>query len=230
VRRRDTEAECPRGECLFSSCGGGLAGQLPLHPRVRCYRKGQVLFYEGDLPEMVYCVRRGRIKLYRSTACGEHQIVHLAGVGELLGLPAVISGLPYEFAAESIEETVACRVPAEAVRRHLTWRRDLMSFVMRQLSAELLRSYSRLSMLREPVRSRLARLLLDLTVEDAGPSNRKPRDPRVPLRKKELAEMVGAAPETVSRALHELLELGAIELTRHEVRIQNAHLLQELTA
>jgi CRP/FNR family cyclic AMP-dependent transcriptional regulator len=65
------------------------------------------------------------------------------------------------------------------------------------------------------VNGRVARLLLDLADESAGPRiTRK-------LTHHTIAQMIGSSRETVSRAMRELIDRGLIEVNRREITIRN---------
>src|SRR5215469_8764054 len=71
------------------------------------YPKGATLFVEGQSPRGVFILCNGRIKLSTSSADGKSLIVRIAEPGEVLGLPATVTGKPYELTAEVIEPAQA---------------------------------------------------------------------------------------------------------------------------
>ena len=74
--------------------------------RAKRYRRGEVLFYEGDTPADVYFLCRWLVKLVRR-ALGERQHILLVVSGpDMLGERAVIAGTPYAAAAQMMEDSL----------------------------------------------------------------------------------------------------------------------------
>ena len=60
------------------------------------YPKGATLFVEGRSPRGVFVPCSGRVKLSTSSADGRTLILRISESGDLLGLPATVTGRPYE--------------------------------------------------------------------------------------------------------------------------------------
>ena len=75
------------------------------------YPKGATLFVEGQSARGVFIICNGHVKLSTSAADGKTLILKIADPGEVLGLPATISGKPYEVSAEVLEPTQANLFP-----------------------------------------------------------------------------------------------------------------------
>jgi CRP/FNR family transcriptional regulator len=71
------------------------------------YPKGVTLFVEGQSPRGVFVLCSGRVKLSTSSADGRTLILRISESGDVLGLPATVTGKPYELTAEVIEPTQA---------------------------------------------------------------------------------------------------------------------------
>ncbi len=71
------------------------------------YPKGATLFVEGQAARGVFILCNGRVKLSTSSTDGKTLIVRIADPGEVLGLPATVTGKPYELTADVIEPTQA---------------------------------------------------------------------------------------------------------------------------
>ncbi|MEW6278065.1 MAG: Crp/Fnr family transcriptional regulator, partial [Candidatus Eremiobacterota bacterium] len=83
-----------------------------------CHR-GKILFRQGERSRGMYCVDSGRIKLYRTSADGDVQIVRLAGPGDVLGHRSLLTGSPMAATAEVLSEAVVCFVDGDTVLRAL---------------------------------------------------------------------------------------------------------------
>jgi CRP-like cAMP-binding protein len=73
------------------------------------------------------------------------------------------------------------------------------------------------------VNGRVAQLLLDLAEESGGPRITRR------LTHHTIAQMIGSSRETVSRAMRELVERGAIDVSRREITIKQPDALRSMT-
>ena len=80
------------------------------------FKVGEALYQAGDLPEHVYTVREGLIKLVQFLPNGEQRIVRLLKQGDATGMEALL-GEPYAHNAIVLQPVSACRIPVEVVER-----------------------------------------------------------------------------------------------------------------
>lgn len=71
--------------------------------------KGTTLFVEEQMPQEVFVIEEGIVKLYISAENSRDLVVHYAGPGEILGLVAATTGEPHRTNAEAL---CPCRVAA----------------------------------------------------------------------------------------------------------------------
>ena len=180
---------------------------------------GHQLFDEGAPPLAVHCIRTGRVKLLKSGPGGDEQIIRVLGAGEVIGYRAVLAGEPFAATAQTLEDTTVCTIPArvlvELIRRSPDFALEVLAKVARELriSEETLVSLSRKS-----IRQRLAAILLLLS--DARPAAPLPRRPgTVRLARRDLAQLIAASPESVSRALHRFAAERMVTCSRKEIRL-----------
>lgn len=163
------------------------------------YPKGATLFVEGQAPRGVFIVCNGRVKLSTSSADGRTLILRISYPGEVLGLPATVTGKPYELNADVIEPTQANFVA-----------RDVFLAFLRQHGAAALRVAEQLGEtyhsaiaemrnigLSHSASEKLARFLLELAAEADGSSGELRL--KLTLTHEEIAQMIGASRETVTR-------------------------------
>ena len=56
------------------------------------YKKGQLVYEEGHKSLGVFCIREGKIKVFKNTQEGKEHITRVVLPGEFLGLKALLSG------------------------------------------------------------------------------------------------------------------------------------------
>ncbi len=192
------------------------------------YPAGQVIFHQGQPPFGMFCLVSGAAKVYKSSPAGGRILLRILGPGEVIGYRGVLSDEPYAATAETIKPSGIRVIPREEVFEYLRASPDLCLSLLAKLARELRISEDQsLMMATEPVRHRIARLLLT-TVRVAGevptPGCLVPAE----YRRIEMAQMLGTAPETLSRALKLMARQKLIRTTRTEIRILDPARLAEL--
>lgn len=181
------------------------------------YQAGQVIFHQGQPPFALYCISSGSAKIYKTAASGGQVILRVLGTGELLGYRAVLVNEPYAASAEALTPTKACVITRERFLESLRASPDLCVRFLVKMAKELRISEDQLlNIASEPVRKRLARLLLLLLQGEGGPVRAGSRISS-PCRRTEMAQMIGATPETISRALRLMARQKLIRVTRSEI-------------
>ncbi|MGA8448617.1 MAG: cyclic nucleotide-binding domain-containing protein, partial [Candidatus Acidiferrales bacterium] len=99
---------CPhREDRLFCNLPAAAVQHLATITSAASYPKGATLFVEGQGARGVFILCAGRVKLWTTSVDGRTLIVRISEPGEVLGLPATVTGRPYELTAEVIEPTQA---------------------------------------------------------------------------------------------------------------------------
>ncbi|MCS6966173.1 MAG: Crp/Fnr family transcriptional regulator [Candidatus Kapabacteria bacterium] len=209
---------CPvRIHSVFDALHGGETEVLDESKGCYFYRRGEVIFHEGSYPAGVYCIHQGAVKLYRSDSMGNLVIVRLAKQGDLLGYRALLSNERYTATAEALEDTVLCFVPRATFFELLRQNSDLMAAVTELLARDLRTAESRLaSLAQKTVPQRLAEILLYLR-ELFGEDEHGVL--KTSMTRRELAELVGTAPETVIRLLSDFQRKRLIAVDHRHIRI-----------
>jgi len=210
----------------------GLAEQhlaiLDRQKAVYEYGRGEALFHEGHQATTAYCVHSGRVKLFKVGRKDEETVIRVLGPGDIIGYRAMLAEEPYAATAETIEPSTVCAISKETILALLQSSPELAIEMLARLSRELRTSEDQMiSLLQESVRQRTARVLLWLF--EQGKENQAEVAPApIPLRRKELAQMIGTTPETLSRTLRQFANRGLIELTRTSIQVLNLSPLKRL--
>ena len=182
--------------------------------------KGQVLFLQDTKPHGLYCIKKGKVKVFRRGTEGKEQIVRLANDADVVGYRALISDENYQCGAAALEETTLCYVPrhvlVEIMDRNLSIYKKMISL----LAGDLKQAESRISDLaQKPVRERVAETLIMLKtkygVEEDGYTL------NVNLSREEMANLVGTATESLIRILSDFRKEGLIEIDHKKIRISD---------
>ncbi len=106
---------------------------------VDTYRKGSLLFHQGQPADGVYVLRTGSARLLLAGVGGAE--FQTAGPGCLLGLPAAIRNDLHDFSAELLENSQVGFISREDLLAHLRQDRDLCFCMVQLLGAEVVAAY-----------------------------------------------------------------------------------------
>jgi len=194
------------------------------------YGSGQIIFYQGNACLGVYCIMEGMVALRKNDAGGNSVIVRLADAGQTLGYRAFFAGSRYEATAEAATDCVICFIDHAAVRRLLDQNPAIGERFLTRLARDLEDAeHARLDLQASSVRARLAHLLLVLKDRHGRADHGGSVVIDLPLSRQDVAAMIGARPETVSRAIKGLAEDGVARFAGREVVVPDLdRLLDEL--
>lgn len=229
----------PKNKIDCRTCASRLTGlfcalehpsliELNHHKVVNHYKKGQIIFYEGNEAIGLFCIFSGKIKLYKSTSDGRQQILRIAGPGDLLGYRALFAGEPYHATAEAMEDASICCIDQKSFFPVLNKNPDLALDLIKKLSREL-RAAEDLatSIAHKSVRERMAELLLILK-EAYGKKVGKNCVIDLRLTREEMAEMIGVTQETAIRLISDFKKEKLIEVKDREITLLNIPGLVEI--
>ena len=195
--------------------------------KTRSYRKGAMLFEQGQKPDGVYIVVDGRVKLSVNSPYGKTMVLGFFGPGTILELAAVILGRPHISTAETTQPTTAVFVPREQLIAEIKGQ-PLAAWHVTQLVCEhcyfLLTKMATVE-LSESAEQRMARCLLGLINNNASYRH---AHVELNLSQETIAQMVGLSRETVSRLLSRLRRKGVLDWTRSDFFIRDRRALEKL--
>lgn len=207
-------------------CGLSLTDResFSQNKRKNTYRKGQVIYYEGNYPQGLFCIYTGKVKISTIGIKGKEQIVKFKGSGEVLGYRALLNDEPYNATATAISDCEICHISKNSFLATLEKSKHLSLNTIRLLSNDLKESEQKLiSLSQKPVKERVAEALLLLKKHFGLEKDGKTIE--VKLTRREIGEIAGITTETTIRILSELSKEKIIKLEDKKISIMN---LQQL--
>jgi CRP/FNR family transcriptional regulator len=201
-----------------------LEGLEPEHEQIiggisheKKYPRGRVIFVEGEKADGFYIVESGQVKIYKTSFEGKEQILHLFGKGETFGEVAVFAGHEYPASAKAMTNARCRFIPRNdfiaMIQRNPTLAMNMMAIMalrLRRFAAMI----ENLSLKEAP--GRLCSYLLYLSERSGDTLLLEPE-----ASKSQLAALLGAVPETLSRILTRMERMDLIKRERTCIRILN---------
>jgi len=222
---------CPhREDRLFCNLSPPAVQRLAAITSAAAYPRGATLFVEGQSPRGVFILCSGRVKLSTSSADGKALILRISEPGEVLGLPATVTGKPYELTADVIEPTQANFIPRQELLVFLREHGEAALRVAQQLGETYHSAISEMRTigLSHSAAEKLARFLLDLSAEhDGGKGEVKLV---LTFTHEEIAQMIGASRETVTRLFSDFKKKQFLQIRGSTLIIKNKSGLESVVS
>lgn len=220
---------CPhREERLFCDLPLVAAQALAKITSSATYPKGATLFVQGQDSRGVFILCNGRVKLSTTTADGRSLIARVSRSGDVLGLPATVTGRPYELSAEVIEPTQANFISRSDFLQFLHDNSEAALRVAQQLAEFYQNAIGEMRTigLTHSAAEKLARFLLN-QLPAAG--DRKDQIKlTLTFTHEEIGQMLGASRETISRTFAELKRRKLIQVKGSSITIVSRDALEKL--
>ena len=204
---------------------GDLASEFL--PTVRLLHRDRHLYNAGDRCETVYVIYSGVFKTYSPADDFSEQILAFPMRGDILGADGIASGTYHHSAVAMDTASVVVLQHADLI--HAAHRNRLIAQLMCSLfSKELQRNNERVKLLcNTSAVGRFATFLLDTRTRYSG-NGYSATSFHLPMRRDEIANYLGVAGETVSRAIALLVRDGLIDIKGREVALTNINGLMNL--
>ena len=172
--------------------------------------EGHLLFTTGEACRGLYIVESGRVRVYRTSPEGKEQVLHVEGPGRAVAELPLFDGGPYPASAVTIEESRLVFLPRADFEYLYRTHPDIAHAIIRALGRRLRHLVHVTETLAfRDVAARLALLLVGYA-DRSG--RRTPAGIELTLDRtqEELSIEIGAARESVSRAMKQLRRKGLV--------------------
>ncbi|MEX0685514.1 MAG: Crp/Fnr family transcriptional regulator [Balneolales bacterium] len=183
----------------------------------RRYKRGQIIFYEGQRPTGLFWIKEGKVKLYKTGIEGKVQITQLLNTGDVVGYRELLTNEPYTVSGATLEDALIYMIPANDFFQLLDQNPALVHNLIKALSHDLQSAELHMvNLAQSSVRERLAEALITLGNIYGYDDNMVIK---VNLSREDLANIVGTATETVIRLLSELKKELIISTPGKKIRV-----------
>jgi len=188
----------------------------------RRLRAGDFVYMQGDAVEHFYIVESGRVRVFYQTPAGREPTVTHRGPGDVFGISSLAGGDRRVPSAQALEPSVIWAIAAQDLDM-LTRRLPTLASGIIKALARRLRDVMVLleSVATWPVRLRVANFLL-------ASQGRPGRGGAAGWTHEGIADRLGCARQTVTRALDEFARAGWIRVERKRIVVIDRRALERL--
>lgn len=190
----------------------------------KIYKKGQIIFEEGDTINGVYCVKDGVCKLTKLSENGKDQVVKLVVKGGLLGKRSLVTDQVTNLSAVALNDMEMCFIPKSEIMADLAKNTEFAMDVLKKMANDLRDSDDSLvNMAQKSVKRRMAEILIYIhdcfDVDDSGYLN-------IIISREDYASIVGTATESAIRILSQFKKEGLISTSGKRIKIDDYNSLK----
>jgi CRP-like cAMP-binding protein len=185
----------------------------------KIYKKGQVIFEEGETLNGVYCVRDGVCKLTKLSENGKDQVVKLVVKGGLLGKRSLVTEQKTNLSAVALNDMEMCFIPKSEIMADLVKNPKFTMDVLKKMANDLKDSdISLVNMAQKSVKRRMAEILIYIydnfgtNVDDYL---------NIVISREDYASIVGTATESAIRILSQFKKEGLISTKGKQIKIED---------
>ena len=185
---------------------------------IRRYRRGDVLFHQGDDAGAVLVLLEGHVKAAMLND-GREVILAFPGPGELLGELSAVDGEPRSGTVRAVDDVEALVIPGSAFRAFMEHRPRIALILLRSVTARLRAAdRQRVDYAINDVVVRVAGRLVELC-DRYGAEDGEGIDVGLAITQDEIASWAGASREAVAKAMSLLRSLGWIQTERRRILV-----------
>ncbi len=194
-----------------------------------------VLYTPEEATEVLFMIKKGRVRLSRLSADGKIITTAILEQGTFFGQLALLGQQLYGNFAETLTDCVICVISRADAKTHLIGDARIAYRIIETLGRRLLEIEQRLAdAALKHVPARVASLLLQFAKKQISGQNNGDQTSAEAIElvctHEELAQMLGIHRETMTRTLKEFRRQNFIELRRGRIRLLDADGLFDLSA
>ena len=203
--------------CRFlSRLDAPVRDRLAAGAHLATFERGRVLFIDQEVPDSVYVIVRGLVRIFKTELDGAETTVRVVGDTDMFGELAVVEGSTRTASAIALRPTVAYRLPATLLTAELPPPGSIAGALLNTLVDVVRSNTAALAVERsQRLESAVARALTD--------------DPDVLRRisQGELASLLGVSRQSVNQTLRSWEREGLIERRDGHMQLTNLDTLRQ---
>lgn len=164
------------------------------------FKKNEFIYHEGDTPEYLFCLAKGKVKIFKEGIGSRHQIVRMAKPEGFFGYRAGFAGDQYSTSAAAFDSAVVCLIPLSVITTVLKENNEVAIYFIKQLANLLGHADEQtVNLTQKHIRGRLAEALFRLKNKYGTEADGKTLD--ISLSREDLASLSNMTTSNAIRTL-----------------------------
>lgn len=206
-------------QLIQTSTGKNVLEALTADRNINKYKKKQSIYSEGNHPNRMYFVLKGKVKTFKTNEDGKGLITELFSPGDFIGYIALLEETVYRDTAEALEETELAIIPKEdfdeLINKNAAVTKKFMQLLAKNVSAK---EGQLLAMAYNSLRRKVADALLLLQKKYHLDKEEKFV---IDISRDSLATIAGTATESLIRTLSDFKSEKLIDIQNGNISIIN---------
>lgn len=214
------------GNLITISKGSNTLKSLVENRNTNFYKRKQIIYSEGNHPNNLYYIIRGKVKAFKINENGKELVTELYGEGDFLGYIALLEGSIFKDTAEALEETEVAIIPKddfeELIYKNVEVAKKFIRFLAKNITDM---EEHLLGLAYNSLRKKVADAILFLQKT----FNEKEKEKfTIDISRENLASIAGTATESLIRTLSDFRNEKLIEIKNGTIKILNISKLENL--
>jgi len=184
---------------MFKNLSETSLQRLKSISKEKAYKKGNILFYEGDRPEHLIVLTEGILQIYKSDPKGNKIVLHSFYQPSLIAEIANFEKIAYPATAEFLTDGKVIKIDYEIFEKEFLKNPEVAFTIIKSLS--------------DKVRLLENVITYDIVLSSTGRVAKfiyEHEDDFLHLKKSEIASIMNITPETLSRIISKFKKLGLL--------------------
>ncbi|MDE6757048.1 MAG: Crp/Fnr family transcriptional regulator [Muribaculaceae bacterium] len=192
------------------------------------FKKNQIIYAEGEAPEYLWCLLKGKVKKFKEGVGGRAQILRLIRPVQYFGYRAYFAQEPYVSSAGAFEASTLGAVPMELVMDLIRNNNNLAIFFIKELSRNLGGSDTKIvNLTQKHIRGRLAEALIVLKDNYGYEDDNSTL--KIYMAREDLANLSNMTTSNAIRTLSGFVNEKIITVDGRRIRILNEAMLKKIS-
>jgi CRP/FNR family cyclic AMP-dependent transcriptional regulator len=211
---------------LLRSLPDEALARLATVARRRVYRRGEVVFHQGDPGDTLHVIQSGRVKVALAADSGDSAVIAILGPEDCFGELSLLDGEPRSATVEALEPVETVSLGRDQFLSCLRANPPTMEHLLTVLAGMVRRADEGVAdLVFLDMEGRLVKKLLELAATHGRPSDGAV-EIELPMTQEDLAAMIGATRASVNKLLGWYEERGAIQRRGRRIAIHDPERLR----
>ncbi len=211
---------------MQTSLGANALESIAQDRNINKFKKKQVIYSEGNHPNRLFYVLKGKVKACKVNEDGKELVTSLFSPGDFLGHIALLEETPYTDTAVALEETELAEIPKEDFEELIYNNKEVTQKFIRMLAKNIADKENQLlGLAYNSLRKKVAEALVLLQKKYQQDTD---ENFVIKINRESLASIAGTATESLIRTLGDFRNEKLIELKGSSIVIINMKKLEQL--